>query len=150
MQHNAAKQQEVEKEFMETSAPLWPLVVYFGAVMVIIIAMMLMSSLLGGSKKRMRATNEPYECGVVPQGTARIRIPVPFFLLAIFFVIFDLEAVFLFAYAIALRDVGWAGYIEVVIFISILFAALVYLWRVGALDWRTKRQKLQQSSYKKY
>ena len=133
---------------MVTTSPLWPLVVYFGAVMVVIIAMMLMSSLLGGSKKRMRATNEPYECGIVPYGSARIRVPVPFFLLAIFFVIFDLEAVFLFAYAIAIRDVGWAGYVEVIIFISILFAALIYLWRLGALDWRTKRQKFQQSNYK--
>ncbi|MBL4794857.1 MAG: NADH-quinone oxidoreductase subunit A [Pseudomonadales bacterium] len=135
---------------MVTSAPLWPLVVYFGAVMFIIVAMMLLSAFLGGSKKRMRATNEPFECGVVPQGSSRIRIPVPFFLLAIFFVIFDLEAVFLFAYAISVREIGWAGYIEVVIFIGILFSALIYLWREGALDWRTKRQKQQQSNYKKY
>ena len=66
------------------------------------------------------------------------------------FVIFDLEAVFLFTYAIAVREVGWAGYIEVLIFIGILMAALIYLWRLGALDWRTKKQIQQQSSYKKY
>ncbi|NIR32432.1 MAG: NAD(P)H-quinone oxidoreductase subunit 3 [Gammaproteobacteria bacterium] len=52
-----------------------------------------------------------------------------------FFVIFDLEAVFIIAWAIAMRDVGWAGYVEVSIFIAILVAALVYLWRIGALDW---------------
>ncbi|PCJ20958.1 MAG: NADH:ubiquinone oxidoreductase subunit A [Gammaproteobacteria bacterium] len=132
------------------SSPLWPLVVYFFSVIFVIAAMMGLSAVLGGSKKRMRATNTPFECGVVPYGSAHIRVPVPFFLMAIFFVIFDLEAVFLFAYAIAIRDVGWPGYIEVLIFIGILFATLVYLWRLGALDWRTKKQKFQQSNYIKY
>jgi NADH-quinone oxidoreductase subunit A len=56
-----------------------------------------------------------------------------------FFVVFDLEAVFLFAWAVAARGAGWAGYWEVVIFIAVLMAALIYLWRVGALDWTTKR-----------
>ena len=132
------------------SSTLWPLVVYFIAVIVVIAGMMGMSAVLGGSKKRTKATNEPFECGVVPYGTAHIRVPVPFFLMAIFFVIFDLEAVFLFAYAISLRDVGWPGYFEVLIFIGILFATLIYLWRLGALDWRTKKQKFQQSNYIKY
>lgn len=135
---------------MESAAPIWPLVVYIAAVLAMVGAMIGISSLLGGSKRRQKATNEPFECGIVSYGSAQYRAPIPFFLFAIFFVIFDLEAVFLFTYAIAVREVGWAGYIEALIFIGILMAALVYLWRLGALDWRTKKQIQQQSSYKKY
>jgi len=66
---------------------------------------------------------------------------VPFYLTAILFIIFDLEAVFLFAWAISIREAGWVGFIEVFIFISILIAGLVYLWRSDALEWRTQRQQ---------
>jgi NADH-quinone oxidoreductase subunit A len=59
-----------------------------------------------------------------------------FYLVAMFFVIFDLEAVFIFAWAIAVRETGWNGYAEAMLFITVLLATLVYLWRVGALDWR--------------
>jgi NADH-quinone oxidoreductase subunit A len=69
-------------------------------------------------------------------------MPIPFYLFAIFFVIFDLEVVFLFAWAVAVKETGWLGFTEALIFILILFAALIYLWRLGALDWRTQRQKL--------
>ncbi|MBT4522296.1 MAG: NAD(P)H-quinone oxidoreductase subunit 3 [Halieaceae bacterium] len=131
------------------SPVIWPLVVYIAAVIAMVGAMVGLSALLGGSKKRTQATNEPFECGVVSYGSAHYRVPIPFFLFAIFFVIFDLEAVFLFSYAIAFREVGWPGYIEVLIFVGILVAALVYLWRLGALDWRTAKQIQQQSSYKK-
>jgi NADH-quinone oxidoreductase subunit A len=61
----------------------------------------------------------------------------------VFFVIFDLETVFIFAWAIAFRDVGWAGYIEVLVFMGILIAALAYLWRIGALDWGPQRRQLR-------
>jgi NADH-quinone oxidoreductase subunit A len=60
---------------------------------------------------------------------------VRFYLVAVLFVIFDLEAVFIFAWAVAARQAGWAGYIEILVFIGVLAAALAYLWRVGALDW---------------
>jgi NADH-quinone oxidoreductase subunit A len=66
-----------------------------------------------------------------------LRLSAKFYLIAVFFVIFDVEAVFLFAWAVAFRELGWAGYIEAVIFIAILGAALGYLWRQGALDWGT-------------
>lgn len=130
------------------SPQLWPLALYFAATLLIVCSMLILSSLLG-HKRRDRATNEPFESGIVSVGTARYRVPIPFFLLAIFFVIFDLEAVFLFAWAIAFREAGWAGYIEALVFMGILAATLAYLWKVGALDWRTSRQKLQQSSYQK-
>ncbi len=80
-------------------------------------------------------TGEPYESGIVSTGAAHDRLSVHYYLVAMFFVIFDLEAVFIFAWAVALRQAGWAGFVEVAVFIGILIAALAYLWRLGALDW---------------
>jgi NADH-quinone oxidoreductase subunit A len=74
-------------------------------------------------------------------GTARLRFSAKFYLVAMFFVIFDLEAVYLFGWAIAARNAGWAGYIEALVFTLILVAALIYLWRLGALDWGTFRRR---------
>lgn len=88
-----------------------------------------------GQRHSERATNEPYEGGITPTGSARVRLSAHFYLIALFFVIFELEAVFLFAWAVAARELGWMGYIEALVFIGILLAALVYLWRIGALDW---------------
>jgi NADH-quinone oxidoreductase subunit A len=66
---------------------------------------------------------------------------VKFYLVAMFFVIFDLETVFIFAWAIAFRDVGWVGYIDILVFVGVLVAALVYLWRLGALNWGPPRER---------
>lgn len=115
---------------------LWPLAVYFGAVVVLVAGMLLVSHLLG-SRHRQRATVEPFESGMPPTGTARLRFSANYYLVAVFFVIFDLETVLLVAWAIAARQVGWSGYIEVLVFTSLLLVALVYLWRMGALDWDT-------------
>lgn len=122
------------------SLDLWPLVVYLVAVILLVIAMLGLSYFLG-QQHREKATAEPFESGVVPVGYARFRLSAKFYLVAVFFVIFDLEAVFIFAWAIAFRETGWAGYIEVLIFIGILIAALVYLWRLGALDWAPERRR---------
>ena len=119
---------------------LWPMILYL-TLLIGLIAMMLIGPYFLGSRRNARATGEPYECGIVPVGTAQYRVPIPFYLFAIFFVIFDLEAVFLFIWAISVRETGWAGFIEAFIFIAILLVALFYLWRLGALDWRTLRQK---------
>lgn len=113
---------------------LWPLAVYFAAVVLIVTVMLALSSVLG-QRHRERATAEPYESGIVSTGTARVRFDVKFYLIAMFFVIFDLEAIFVYAWAVAIRETGWAGYAEMLVFIGVLFAALVYLWRIGALDW---------------
>jgi NADH-quinone oxidoreductase subunit A len=118
---------------MQTTS-LWPLAVYSGAVIALVTSMLALSYVLG-QRHQGRATGEPYESGIVSTGSARVRLSVEFYLVAMFFVIFDLEAVFLIAWAIAFRELGWIGYIEVVVFIGILLAALVYLWRQGALDW---------------
>jgi NADH-quinone oxidoreductase subunit A len=114
--------------------PLWPLAVYFAAVVVIVTVMITLSYVLG-ERHREKQTGEPYESGIVSTNTARIRFDIKFYLIAMFFVIFDLEAVFVFAWAVSIRETGWTGYAEMLIFIGILAAALVYLWRLGALEW---------------
>jgi NADH-quinone oxidoreductase subunit A len=124
---------------MNTPA-LWPLVVYFVAVLAVVAAM-LGGSFVLGQRHKQRATGEPYESGIVSTGSARLRLPVVCYLLAVFFVIFDLEAVFLIAYAVSARELGWTGYVEALIFIGVLVVALAYLWRLGALDWRGTDRK---------
>lgn len=119
-------------------APVWPLAVYFIAVVSLVAAIIVVSYLLG-QRHKDPTTGEAYESGVPPTGSARLRFSIDFYLVAMLFVIFDVESIFIFAWAIAWRELGWAGYVEVLIFIGILLAALVYLWRVGALDWGTVR-----------
>lgn len=116
--------------------------IYFGLVMLVVITMLGISWFLGQRKSRP-AKNYPYESGIVSVGSAHFRISVHFYITAILFIIFDLEVVFLFAWAVAVRENGWAGFIEISVFITILTAALVYLWRIGALDWRTQTQRRQ-------
>jgi NADH-quinone oxidoreductase subunit A len=113
---------------------IWPLVAYFVFVVFLVVATLFVSYLLG-QKHSEPATGEPYEGGIVSEGSARVRLSVRYYMVSMFFVVFDLEAVFLFAWSGAARELGWAGYWEVVIFVGVLLAALIYLWKVGALDW---------------
>ena len=112
---------------------LWPLGVYFLGVLLVVIGMAGTTALLGG-RTRQRTNLLPYESGIVSTGSARVRLPADFYLFAMFFVIFDLESVFIYTWAIAVREIGWAGFTAVTIFVASLAAALVYLWRLGALD----------------
>jgi NADH-quinone oxidoreductase subunit A len=116
------------------SAPVWPLAVYLVAIVLLTAAVLVISALLGERHKE-RATGEPFESGILPTGSARLHFSAKFYLIAMFFVIFDLEAVFIFAWAVAVPELGWSGYWEILFFIVILIAALIYLWRLGALDW---------------
>ncbi len=119
---------------------LWPLAVYFIVVIALVASMLVISYLLG-QRHRERVTDEPYESGIPVTGSARMRFDIKFYLIAMFFVVFDLEAVFIFAWAVAVRELGWTGYIEALVFIAVLFAALAYLWRLDALDWGTSWRK---------
>ncbi len=116
-------------------SPLWPLVLYFVLVVVLTAGMLGLSYVLG-PRHRSLGTQEPYEGGIVSTGTARLRLDVNFYLVAMFFMVFDLEAVFIFAWAVALRAAGWAGYLEVLTFVAILLIGLIYIWRLGAFEWR--------------
>jgi NADH-quinone oxidoreductase subunit A len=123
---------------------LLPFIVYFGAVILLVLTMLALSWLLG-QQRANKATNMPFESGVVSVGTPQIHMSVEFYLIAIFFVIFDLETVFIFAWAVAFFELGWQGYAAIMLFIFILTVALIYEWRSGALDWGIKtRVKLEE------
>jgi NADH-quinone oxidoreductase subunit A len=111
-----------------------PFTIYAVLVVTAVIGMLVLSSLLG-PRTRGHATDQPYESGIAVTGDARLRVSARFYLVAMFFVVFDLEAVYLYAWAVAVRETGWTGFAEALFFILILLAALVYLWRIGALDW---------------
>ncbi len=125
----------------ETTTGLWPLVLYMASVMALVLLIIGLSHIAGPKTKMRRATGEPFEAGIVPVGGTEHTISVEFYLVAMFFVIFDLETVFIFAWAIAFYELGWAGYWAIFIFIVILTAALIYEWKSGALDWGIKRRK---------
>jgi NADH-quinone oxidoreductase subunit A len=113
---------------------LWPFLVYLGASIAVVAGMLVISYFLGELHSE-QATGEPYESGILPTGTARVRFDVKFYLIAMIFVIFDLEAVFIFVWAVALHEAGWTGYVDILVFIGVLVAALVYLLRLGVMDW---------------
>ena len=81
----------------------------------------------------------PYECGMPPVGDARERQSVKFYLVAMIFLLFDIEVAFLYPWAMALRDLGWPGFVQVVLFVLLLLAGYVYVWRKGALDWGAEK-----------
>ena len=118
---------------------IWPIAAYFLILVAMLIFMMLLSYLLG-PKTRTRAKNTPYESGIVSIDNNKTRFGNHFFLYAIFFVIFDLETIFLFAWVIAFDESGWLGFIEASIFILVLLAALIYLIRIGALTLEHRHQ----------
>ena len=113
---------------------IWPLIAYLAVVMFIVASMLGISYVLG-QRHSEPATGSPFESGIVSQGSVHVFISVKFYLVAALFVVFDLESVFLFLWAVAGRDLGWSGYLEMLIFALVLLAALAYLWRTGALDW---------------
>ena len=119
---------------MSASPEFWSVAVYVLGVIAICGIMIGASALLGG-KSSARARNEPFESGVVSASPERLRLSAKFYLVAVFFVIFDVEALFLYAWAISVREAGWPGFVEAVIFISVLVVSLFYLARIGALDW---------------
>jgi len=121
------------------SERLAALVIYSLVVFGLVALILLISHFLGHRRKDSsdytQANDEPFESGIVSVGDARLRFSAPFFLVAIFFVIFDLEAVFLFAWVIGFEESGFPGFVEAMIFMIILLAGLAYLWKLGALDW---------------
>lgn len=126
-----------------------PLIAYTALVCLIITAMLLLSWILG-ERHKARATRDPYESGIRVTESARLRFPVKFYLVAMFFVIFDLEVVFIVAWAIAFREAGWAGYFAVLVFIAVLAVVLIYEWRTGALDFGPSGRKILKAFHKKY
>ena len=108
--------------------------IYVGMAL-FVVAFLLFLAAVPGRKTRSTIKDQPYESGIFPTRPAKLREPVPFYLVAIFFVIFDVEVIFIASWAVAYDLLGWAGFINVTVFILILFLGLVHLWRVGGLDW---------------
>ena len=124
---------------------LLPFLIYTAAVLAVVLAMLGLSFFLG-QRIRRQYKETPFESGIISVGSAQFRISVHFYLTAILFIIFDLEVVFLFAWAVAVEQAGWPGFIEISVFVFILVVALFYLWRIGALDWRTETQRRELNS----
>lgn len=101
-----------------------------------------------GQRHKERATDDPYEGGILSHGSARIRFSSQFYLIAMLFVIFDLETIFIFSWAIAFQELGWYGFAGVLVFIILLVVVLIYEWRVGALDFGPDGKKILKA-YKK-
>ncbi len=119
---------------------VFSLVVYTAAVMGLILVILFLSSWLG-VKKPNREKLRPYESGIIPTGLVRYRYPVPFYLVATFFLIFDVEAAYLFSWAVAFERLGWPGWFQVSFFILILAVSLLYIWMKGGLEWGPGAQK---------
>src|SRR5438132_1975380 len=98
-----------------------------------------LSSVLGPSKPTPEKL-APYECGMPAVGDARERQSVKFYLVAMIFLLFDIEVAFLYPWAMALRDLGWNGFLQVLTFFLILLVGFVYVWRKGVLDWGSRRR----------
>jgi NADH-quinone oxidoreductase subunit A len=118
----------------------WPLIVFVLLVAIVTTAMILISFFLG-ERHRDRAMGELYESGIKPAGTVQARVPVQYFLLAMIFVIFDLEAVFIYLWAVSLRDSGWPGYAAAAFFIAVLLLTLWYVVKNGAFAWSARRTR---------
>jgi NADH-quinone oxidoreductase subunit A len=114
---------------------IFALAVYFVLVAGLVAVLLFLAGWLGEKKIRPEKLR-PYESGVIPTGSARLRYPVPFYLVAIFFLIFDVEAAFLFTWAIAFDRLGWPGWLQISFFIIVLLISLFYVWKKGGLDWR--------------
>ena len=98
--------------------------------------MMIMMSYMIGRHSRTQVKDQPYECGIRPTGDARTPYPVHFYMVAIVFILFDIEAIFLYPWAIVFRKLKLFGFVEMLVYILILVVGYIYLWKKGALDWK--------------
>ncbi len=113
----------------------------FGMIVTVLIGFLLFLSSWLGEKKPNAEKMRVYESGIIPTGSARLRYPVPFFMVAIFFLLFDVEGAYIFSWAVACKELGWAGWMQMSFFIIILLLGLVYIWRKGGLEWGPSQKK---------
>jgi NADH-quinone oxidoreductase subunit A len=129
------------------SITFWPFLVY--AILAFGIAgIMIVISYFLGEKHKEKTTDEPYESGIPGTGNARLRFSSHFYLIAMFFVIFDLDAAFVIAWAISFRELGFAGYLGILVFILLLMVVLVYELGIGALDFGPDGRKILKNKNK--
>lgn len=116
------------------------LLVYVFLAIALVAVLLILSSMLGEKKpglEKLRA----FESGIIPTGAARLRYPVPFYLIATFFLIFDVESAYIFSWAVAFDRLGWAAWLQMSFFIVVLLIALVYIWKKGGLEWGRPPQR---------
>ena len=120
----------------------FPTVVEYAPILVLLVlaavfpaATLLIAAALRPGSTGNEAKGEAYECGVPPSGEARGRIPIRFYLLAVLFVVFDVEAIFLFPWAVRFRALGGLGFAAMLVFLGILLLGYAYAWKKGALTW---------------
>jgi NADH-quinone oxidoreductase subunit A len=111
-----------------------PILILGGVAVSFAVFTLVLSSLLGRPRPNP-AKSEIYECGVPPIGTARERFPIKFYLVCMLFILFDVDAAFLYPWALIFRQLGVFGLVEMAVFVFLLGGGFVYAWRVGALDW---------------
>src|SRR6266852_4118624 len=111
-----------------------PLLLHLLLAMVLSGAILLLSSIVGW-RRPSTVKNQPYECGITPIGDAREPFSVKFYLVAMVFILFDVEAIFLYPWAYIFRSLRWYGFGEMMLYIAILLVGYLYLWKKGALDW---------------
>ena len=125
---------------MQPSAEYYPLVIYTIVTLLLVAAMLLAAWWLGESTTSPDKFI-PYESGVVPTGSARLSLYIPFYLIAIFFIVFDVEASFIFTWATVWRQLGMGGLLHITFFIVALLLGLVWLWVKGGLEWGPSRMQ---------
>ena len=123
---------------------LWPFLIYIVLSVAVVIGMIVLSYFMG-QRVKDRSKSVPYESGIETTGSARLRFPSKFYLIAMFFVLFDIESVFIITWAISFRELGWPGYIGILVFAGILIVVLVYEWRTGSLDFEPTGRKILQA-----
>ena len=121
---------------------LLSLALYAAMVLILLVAMLFLAGWLG-ARRPNRDKSLVYESGIVPSSDARFPLPLPFYLVAVFFLVFDLEGAFIFAWAVAFETLGLWGWLRIAVFILVLLASLAYVWRKGGLDWGSSRPKNQ-------
>jgi NADH-quinone oxidoreductase subunit A len=114
--------------------------IYFPILIQIVIAMAVAGGMLAGSyflgkKVRSAVKSQPYECGIVPTGSARERFSVKYYLVAMVFILFDIEAVFLYPWVVVYRELKLFAFTEMLVFILLVLCGFFYIWKKGALDW---------------
>ena len=118
--------------------------VYFPIFVQIVIAAAVAGGMLAGSyfvgkKMRSRVKGSPYECGIEPTGSARERFSVKYYLVAMLFILFDIEAVFLYPWAVVYRELKLFAFLEMFVFVILILCGFFYIWKKGALDWAPAR-----------
>jgi len=126
--------------------PTSPLEVYFPVLVQILLASGLGALLIGlswflGKKVGNKVKDSPYECGMRPTGSAKERFSVKFYLVAMIFILFDIEAVFLYPWVVVYRDLGLFAFVEMFVFVALILCGFYYIWKKGVLDWSRPAQR---------